>query len=149
MIMIVSSAPSTIESCTSASDSRMRRESSRMTVMLTSARQLRSSSPTAARTASATATVFDAGDLEHVERHGAAVPLASAISAAVRRSSAPSTTVATSPMRIGDAVAHGDRDVGERARVDDAAGDADEPLGGAALDAARGHFLILALRAPA
>jgi len=36
MIITVSAAPSTIESCTSASDSRMRRESSRMTVILMS-----------------------------------------------------------------------------------------------------------------
>ena len=44
------------------------------------------------------------------------------------------------------AVADGDDDVGEGARIDDAAGDAHEPLGLAALDAAGRHFLVLALQ---
>ena len=58
MIAIVSTAPSRIVSCTSLSDSRMRRESSRMTASLMSGGICVSSSPTTARTASATFTVF-------------------------------------------------------------------------------------------
>ncbi len=140
MIMIVSSAPSTIVSSTSASDSRMRRESSRMIVELDVVGQLLRSSSTAARTASATSTVLEPeifSTSSDTARRVVRSP------AAVRRRRAPSTTW---PRRRADgrAVAHGDGDVGERPRVDDAARDAHEPLARALDHAAGRHFLVLA-----
>jgi hypothetical protein len=101
MIMIVSAAPSTIDICTSASDSRMRRESSRMIVIWMSCGSCRSSAPTMAFTASATSTVFEPEILSTSSETAGVLAVSAKISAAVRRFSAPSTTTATSLMRTG------------------------------------------------
>ena len=120
----------------------MRRESSRMTV----GRQL--ALQAAHRFAHRVGDVdrVRARDLEHLERDGrgeagriADLGRGASLGGAVDHGG-----------HVADAnrgaVAHGDGDVGERGWIDDAARDAHEPLGGAALDAAGGHFLVFALK---
>ena len=99
--MMVRIAPSTIDNSTSASDSRMRRESSRRIVSVMSCGSCRSTSITMALTASATSTVLAPEILSTSSDTAGALELSRKISAAVRRFSAPSTTVATSLIRMG------------------------------------------------
>ncbi len=93
MIAIVRIAPSRMLSSTSASDSRMRCESSRVRRTVMSLGRRRCSSSIAPRTESATATVF-APESFCTSTETAGLPSSSAVA---RGSATPSITVATSP----------------------------------------------------